>query len=102
MELNYDLIVNADGTLYNPPVPEGLAKEYYGSIGICTKHKDPNYFDYECMYCSGCSRGNNYKKNPIPEKYKQAVEAYEYILQEYINEHNPGVGFGGLIITLSM
>ena len=53
------------------------------------------------MYCSGCSRGDDYKKNPIPEKYKQAVDAYEYILQEYINEHNPGVGFGGLIITLS-
>ena len=79
METNYDLIVNSDGTLYNPPSPEGLAKEYYDLIekyNICTKTDDPNYFGYKCMHCNGCSRGEHYVKPEIPDQYKEAVLKY--------------------------
>lgn len=85
-----EVILNEDGTEYNPPVNPLTEKwtRLYPPIPM------PQYSQvcdgYSCMYCDRCPQGDQWK---CPEEDIEIWTQYVKEYGEYMREHNPSLRF---------
>ena len=86
IDLDEDLIINEDGTLYDPP-PNPL-KEKWNKLYPPTPM--PQYSQvcdgYSCMYCGRCPHGDLWT---TPDEDVDVMNEYLAKLKEYHKIHNP-------------
>lgn len=72
-----EAILNEDGTEYSPP--RNPLKEKWERL-----YPSCEYTGYNCMYCSACPCGDNWK---IPEEDKDEYDAWVQAVRQYNIEH---------------
>lgn len=79
-EIDAELIViNEDGTNFNPPKNPLADKWSKSECGHPT---------YRCMYCDKCHYGDYWE---VPDEDKEEYEKYCNSFSEYIKNHNPEI-----------